>query len=1280
MKKSVLITALALAATIGASAKTADELRVYINPGHGSWTGNDRPCTLVGHGAYNRYKTDTLSFFESNTNLRKGFAVLETLREAGLKYDATLNQSGERWQIGAARDMSNNIVMSHVKCGPFLDDNATPGQYDAMIKALQDEITNKENEPEKYPNVDIEANKAKIAELQNLRNVVAVRYNRNLSEISAEVTANNFDMFISIHSNAASEGSTSNYPLFLYGGYDQVKEGSGYATAERQNLSVAMSKACWGYAIENPHAQWTAYKSSQNIRGDINFYGTSNTSGYLGALKHAAPGFLVEGYFHTYQPARHRAMNWDVCWVEGNAYAKGILDYFNIKKSGKGIIYGIVRDKNEKFKDAAYSPNPTTPDAYKPLNGVKVILKKDGTQVAEYTTDEYYNGAYVFKDLDPGTYTVEFEHADYLPMDEPLTVEVKAATTAYPVASIVNKSWTPPTVVYENYPDVVVPGTLAADEYEFNQTYVDEPVAELEGKTVKRVIARDNNLYIFARDAEKAPTIVVYDAKAKQVVANVSTEGAQGTVNPIGDIQVTADGVLVATNESLNQFSNDQVNDGETRGVNRIYRWANDDKGLPTGNPVEMGSSMLSGNMYRGYVGSTMAYSGTLAEGRIVVPVYTWYESTNHKFFFNIYTILDGEFANATINNKVNDPYLGLEVLGDYSFTTSPLDAGSFVATSSKLSPSQFEFDNIMNPITMPAGLADGSFSTAFFRYNHHAYMVTADNADGKNTGLRLADVTAGLDKATSVGLINATLPEATGAVVAGSVTKVVDAEENVTGAYLNLFAVREGKVSRLTTEGVTVSATANPLAYALTQAPADNGYTLTFKSTADVDEAYVVFTNTEDAADVVKVPVEVVKGDNSLQVDSEDFEAGKAYSWAVELHGKTNPVSGQYFADNNGKLSVRGGVVVITDPEYDSFGYVSVGHGQNNGIDVYTPAGEKVMTRAFKGHAMFGGSGNTNQSDPFRGHELRGEAVFATWGDKGYGAVRFNPLAADQEPATLFAGDKQGSGAFMYNGTNLGGGTAGICFVGTGDNTRMYSFSEDHAGTANTIVQYNLGTGWQITEAPAEIGYKSLLANTNVDLLGYGNGFFAAQVRGKGNNSAGCPGFVYIDATDHQVQFNSATLAPAEAGGLDAVNSGVAISHDGKTFVALDGSNAYVYDVTWTGDKPAMTYRTKFAAGSTWSHARFDYAGNLHVYERENHGYHAYAIAAEKPVVTVPAKSAYLIQGTSAVENITVDGADTDAPVVYYNLQGIQVDADNLTPGVYVKVQGKTATKVIIR
>ena len=48
----------------------------------------------------------------------------------------------------------------------------------------------------------------------------------------------------------------------------------------------------------------------------------------------------------------------------------------------------------------------------------------------------------------------------------------------------------------------------------------------------------------------------------------------------------------------------------------------------------------------------------------------------------------------------------------------------------------------------------------------------------------------------------------------------------------------------------------------------------------------------------------------------------------------------------------------------------------------------------------------------------------------------------------------------------------------------------------------------------------------------------------------------------------------------------------------------------------------------------------------------------------------------SSAVSDITVE--DSDAPVVYYNMQGVRVA--NPANGLYIRVQGKKATKVLVR
>ncbi|MDE6305518.1 MAG: hypothetical protein K2L90_02900, partial [Muribaculaceae bacterium] len=53
-------------------------------------------------------------------------------------------------------------------------------------------------------------------------------------------------------------------------------------------------------------------------------------------------------------------------------------------------------------------------------------------------------------------------------------------------------------------------------------------------------------------------------------------------------------------------------------------------------------------------------------------------------------------------------------------------------------------------------------------------------------------------------------------------------------------------------------------------------------------------------------------------------------------------------------------------------------------------------------------------------------------------------------------------------------------------------------------------------------------------------------------------------------------------------------------------------------------------------------------------------------------------VEGWSGVDAIGVDNAD--APVEYFNIQGVRVSADNLTPGLYIKRQGTEATKVLVK
>ena len=372
MMKRILLAFFVLSMALSATAQDVLPC-VYINPGHGDWGPDSRPMATVNYAAY-----DTLGFFESNTNLWKAFALKEKLVAAGCE-----------------------VIMSREENGPY---------------------------PYVYGDESID---------------------KKLDEICAEVNYSGADYFISIHSNANVDGDLVNYPLFLYAGNDNV--------GEYNKSSIDMANAAWprhfeafGNDLDNTNIDHgfepNSYSSRNepNLRADESFY--DNNLG-LGALGHSCPGYLVEGYFHTYQPARHRALNPDWCRQEGIRYFRGIQAYFNdIPEEQVGYIMGCVRDISVWFSHAYYTPMQSSYDPFKPINGAKVVLRDESGNIIRtecyrhvarhktdqyyYTTDDNYNGIFVFEDLDPGTYTLTVHAAEY--KDTSMIVDVTANATVYP--------------------------------------------------------------------------------------------------------------------------------------------------------------------------------------------------------------------------------------------------------------------------------------------------------------------------------------------------------------------------------------------------------------------------------------------------------------------------------------------------------------------------------------------------------------------------------------------------------------------------------------------------------------------------------------------------------------------------------------------------------------------------------------------------------------------------------------------------------------------------------
>ncbi len=1299
--KKLLFSAVAALLAFGASAQTAKEdVRIYINPGHGSWGPNNRHMATIGHNPINSNDPDTTDFYESNTNLQKCLQVLHMLNEYGVPFDHTKNQTNENPnRIGAALDLSQNIVMSHVKCGPYPYD---PNDRDSSWSENDQKWT--------YWIKDDQKND----------------FNRTLSVIADEVEANNFDMFLSVHSNASTDGNTVNY---LYFAYDSkflstsgtAKEGMETDAANHKATSIEMSCCMWNHRILDRHTKWSHYDYSMTPadvaagRGKIAFQN-------LGVLNHSVPGTLVEGYFHTYQPARHRYMNFDVCQLEGRDYARGIADYFGWEKESYGAIYGIVRDKNNKFADEVYTPKGGTTDVYKPLNDVEVTLKdSEGNVVDTYKTDVNYNGAFVFKKVQPGNYTVEFSHPAYkadvyantnaTTKPAPLAVTVKAAVTEYPEAFLVDTAWVAPTTVYVNYPDSLAGKNFSlADEYNVEGSALNGLSEELAGKTVRRTVLREGLLYVLAVDSDKNPHLLVLDTDDNTIKANVSTAGCEGTHFNLSDIQVTADGYLLGCSKEWNQYDDSYVYEtgdkdhtiygyGDVRGECWIYKWENDSTGIPTGDPVKWVSTKGTGNWYRAIVGETFAWSGTSVDGKAILSAQT---ATAKGIRTQLITVTQDADGQIVKTENFHQPYLDGEAastddtsLGEtYNYVTSPLSDKNYMVVSAGDAPiyeCEFTHVNKENQLAKLSTdvVAANTPNVSFFKYAGKSLMVAPNIVDGKADGVKVVDITDGLENAKTIAINDATIDatEVTYAAAHGELALTINEVSGyTTDAEIELFLVANENVTKFTTAGVKQPIRKGEYAYDLAMEGSAGEYTLTFKVTGNAPEANIILTNIDTKEETI-IPIgAVVKGENSTVVNIDDYDNAAEYNWAVEINSKTISEAAQIAAvSTRTKGDARGGVAFVSEPESDAFGRIVVSNGYSQGINIISPTFEIEGTYHTDKFTA------SNRSSSFRICEDGGIIYIQDWADKTSGIWTFDPVT--KALGNFFEGTRDTGGSFVNaDGKAIGGGGTGMDFYGEGDDRFMLSYQEDYpygnAGKANggeIICRYNVGTAKTWSKAP-DATFPTTSAkvntNTNVEVIALEDGMFVSQVRTAGQSNTGYPAFIYSNYND-EILYNAGTSMSTATGNgdLNASGSGMAISEDLSLFVFSGATEGIkVFNVTWNNNVPSfeLLYTIPNSSDNEILNIDFDIAGNIHTYGRQN-GYRAYAIPQEAPKATTAAKSELVLKGTlSGVENVAIKAIDEDAPVEYYNLQGVKVE--NPSNGIFIKVQGKKSEKVYIK
>jgi len=261
---------------------------------------------------------------------------------------------------------------------------------------------------------------------------------RALSSIVAEANANNPDAFLSIHSNAG--GALTNYDLMLYAGVDPTDTWKYPTATPYSDESRALSTYIGNNIVTNQLTVWTT--SSPQIRGDKTFGrlvmgGWSDGYGVLRGL--AVPGLISEGEFHEYKPEAHRLLNNDYCALEAYQFYRAFCSYFGRPQATTGVIAGYVKSGNEIINHPMYAYIAKSQDQWLPLNGatVKLYDETGDTELATYTTDNWYNGVFAFYNLNPGNYKLKISATEY--ENKTIDIAVSAGQTAYAKVQLNNE-------------------------------------------------------------------------------------------------------------------------------------------------------------------------------------------------------------------------------------------------------------------------------------------------------------------------------------------------------------------------------------------------------------------------------------------------------------------------------------------------------------------------------------------------------------------------------------------------------------------------------------------------------------------------------------------------------------------------------------------------------------------------------------------------------------------------------------------------------------------------
>ena len=298
--------------------------------------------------------------------------------------------------------------------------------------------------------------------------------------------------------------------------------------------------------------------------------------------------------------------------------------------------------------------------------------------------------------------------------------------------------------------------------------------------------------------------------------------------------------------------------------------------------------------------------------------------------------------------------------------------------------------------------------------------------------------------------------------------------------------------------------------------------------------------------------------------------------------------------------------------------------------------------------------------------------------GDYILSAESVESLQAGDGFTSLVEG-KNMNASFAYDtedGNFLVGPNIGLDVKGAGEDTKILMITRntnslEFVFSYNRTVEYEIGTSTVLpTPTPITgLDKKYTISYDHSANVKYDNkgGIWYCQYRGSSTDAQ--PSLVYIDANGKEL-FKDATGSRR--------NAAIALNNDCSLLAASSAAKVVtVYQINYGTEEVSLTKLYDITLGGNNNYcAAFDIANNLYIGNATSEYVKGYALSRVSNTVATAAASKYAlnIDEATAVGEINTDA---NAPVEYYNLQGVKVE--NPANGIFIRKQGSKTTKVVL-